>query len=103
MRPTDLDPDPRSWLPPEFDDAILGVADVYMRGMLPVYDHDRIIEIIMRRGLSHEDAENRFVYDILAVCLEHPMAMPLFVMRPRSPRQAPPRPTVPDVPPAPIT
>jgi len=56
MRRTDLDPDPRSWLPPEFDSAILGKADVFMRGALPAYDHERIIEILMERGLSHEDA-----------------------------------------------
>jgi len=51
--------------PAMFDEAFVGVVERF--GMEPValYDRDKIIEILMRDGLSWEDAEDHFGFNMI--------------------------------------
>ena len=48
----------------EYDDAIIGVVYAFGGDAKVLYDRDKCIEILMDEGLSHEDAEDHFCFNV---------------------------------------
>ena len=48
-----------------FEDAFIGIADVFGRPSLAAYDRDKCVEILITRdGMTHEDAEEYFEFNV---------------------------------------
>lgn len=48
-----------------FEDALIGVADVFNRPPLAVYNRDKCLDILMNRdGMTDEEAEEFFTYNV---------------------------------------
>jgi hypothetical protein len=48
-----------------FEDALIGVASQVGTGLhVAMYDRDKAIEILMSEGLTHEEAEEHFQYNV---------------------------------------
>lgn len=47
-----------------FDDAFMGVAPTPLGHMVAVYDIDRCIELLMEEGMSHEEADEYFQFNV---------------------------------------
>jgi hypothetical protein len=67
-------------LPDEFVPALIGYS-VGTPFTLPVYDIDIIIQVLMKRGISEEEAEKLFVQEIAMA--EAGVMTPIFVQIPK--------------------
>ena len=48
-----------------FEDALIGVGEVFSRPPLAVYDRNKCLEILMKRdGMTDEEAEEFFTYNV---------------------------------------
>ena len=48
----------------DFDDALVGVGERCGQPALAVYDREKCIKILMRRGMGHDSAEEFFDFNI---------------------------------------
>ena len=56
---------PEALLADGFEDAYIGVCEVFNRPPLAAYDRDRCIEILMERdGMTDEEAQEYFEYNV---------------------------------------
>ena len=55
---------PEALLCDGFDEAIIGMAERINLGPVVAYDTEKIIEILMRDGMTHEEAYEYFDYNI---------------------------------------
>lgn len=47
-----------------FDDAVVGIGSRVNLGPVAIYDRDKCLSILMEQGLSCEDAEEYFSYNV---------------------------------------
>lgn len=52
-------------LPEEFDSAILGIARQFTNPPIVVYDKSAVLRILTAQGLTPEDAEEHFTYNMI--------------------------------------
>jgi hypothetical protein len=52
------------------DEAFIGIAESFGGGYVAVYDVEEIIRILMRDGISYEDAREYYIYNILGSYME---------------------------------
>lgn len=52
------------------DEAFIGIAESFGGGYVAVYDAEEIIRILMRDGISYEDAREYYIYNILGSYME---------------------------------
>jgi hypothetical protein len=65
-----------------FDAAIIGIAERCSQPALVVYDTERCLQILVKGGMSREEAEEYFSFNTLGAWVgEH---TPLFLTRPPS-------------------
>ena len=48
-----------------FDDALIGVSSRFGQPTVALYDLDKILESLMAQGMSHEEAEEYFSFNII--------------------------------------
>lgn len=48
-----------------FDDALIGYAQRCGQPALAVYDRDKCIDILMKDGMTHEEADEYFEYNVV--------------------------------------
>lgn len=57
---------PEAWfLPPEFDDCLMGYVERFGMGNVPLYDWGEVMKVLEKSGMSEEDAEEWYEYNIL--------------------------------------
>jgi len=59
-----LDDNPQAMLMDGYDGAIIGTASRLSKPTLVAYDSSRILSILRRRGMSHEEAVEWFEFNI---------------------------------------
>jgi hypothetical protein len=47
-----------------FDDAIIGTVSTFGGDPVVLYDRDKCIEILIEEGMTHEDAEDHFCFNV---------------------------------------
>jgi hypothetical protein len=62
-----------------FDDCYLGVGESYGENPALIYDHEKIIERLKRDGMSYEEAQEYFDFNILGSYVGE--KMPIFLNR----------------------
>ena len=60
---------PEALLADGFDDAILGIAERCGQPPLVAYDRSRCLDILVAQGMSHEDAEEFFEFNVAGAWL----------------------------------
>lgn len=48
-----------------FDDCIIGLAEQFSHGPTLVYDRDKVIDTLLREGLTEEEAWEHFQFNII--------------------------------------
>jgi len=49
----------------EFDDCMVGVANQFGRPPVVAYDYDKMIEVLMKDGMTYEEAVEYFDFNII--------------------------------------
>jgi len=62
-----------------FDDCIIGIAERCSKQPLVIYDSEKMIEKMMKDGMSHEEAVEYFDFNILGAWMGE--GTPLFLTR----------------------
>jgi hypothetical protein len=62
-----------------FDDAVIGYAQRCGQPALVVYDRDKCIEVLMKDGMTHEEAEEYFEFNVVGSWVGE--RTPLFLCR----------------------
>lgn len=70
------------------DDAVVGTASQFTSGPILVYDFDKIIEILMKDGLSWDEAVEHFDFNIAGAHLGE--RTPIILRDRYNPRTVPP-------------
>ena len=68
---------PEAFLFADFDDALVGIARGFALSAVAVYDQDKCLRILMKRGLKRDEAEEYFDFNVIGTWAgEH---MPIFL------------------------
>lgn len=49
----------------EFNDALIGYVEGFGRNIVALYDRNKCIEILMGHGMTHEEAEEYFCFNVI--------------------------------------
>jgi hypothetical protein len=63
-------------LPDGFEEALIGIGHRFGMDPVAVYDRDKCIELLISEGLTREDAEEHFSYNVIGTGIAH---APVFV------------------------
>lgn len=65
-----------------FDEAIIGYAQRCGQPVLAVYDREKCIAVLMKDGISYEEADEYFEYNVVGACVGE--RTPLLLCRPEA-------------------